>query len=138
MRGGSWAPSHAGRVEGARKEGGERESYRCGDRQALVRRDRSRRGSARPRSKLCARGRALSPRGWCARRETSGTVEVQLGTRDHGGGRDGGLAGAGRELVSSISCTNIKTDPVPGLSTPAATPFLVLNSAPRSVAHRGD
>ena len=44
MRGGSWAPSHAGRVAGARKEGGERESYRCGDRQALVRRDRSLKG----------------------------------------------------------------------------------------------
>lgn len=63
---------------------------------------------------------------------------MQLGTKDHGEGRDGGLAGAGRELVSSISCANIKTDPVPGLSTPAPTPVLALNSAPRSVAHRGD
>ena len=74
-----------------------------------------------------------------ARRETSGTGKLQLGTRDPREGRDRGLTGAGRELASSISCAKINAEPVPVVSpTPATTPFLVLHSASRSVAHGGD
>lgn len=74
-----------------------------------------------------------------ARRQTSGTGKLQLGTRDPGEGRDRGLTGAGRELASSISCAKINAEPAPVVSpTPATTPFLVLHSASRSVAHGGD
>ena len=73
-----------------------------------------------------------------ARRETSGTGKLQQGTGDPGGGRDGGLTGAGRELASSTSCPKINAEPERVVSPPpATTPCLVLRSASRSVARGG-
>lgn len=59
-----------------------------------------------------------------ARRETSGTGKLQQGTRDPGGGRDGGLTGAGRELASSTSCAKINAEPCGwSLHPPLQLPF---------------